>query len=994
MEKLMSITAEQRRKLALILYTLLLLAIIAPLSLAQEPQYPWQKALETQLNQISGAQDVVVVHLGIRDRDEEAYHVAEIFSEALGHPVIALPSYSGDPTQDLHRAVTQYFDSHTYPVHFEKAWEQIVSRGHSIVGTVFHSGAGIPANTERGNLISFIDPHPGKVTGNMVFVTTDLKGLTKKDFAQVGIQCVQVGTEDLVSWATKPAARYIPFGEYLGPPATALGWALKGPAAIGKDLSKHALLSRQDEVIKALQEAPSAEPVPSEAGGIDLSTLELRYLSEYQEEPLYVLGAALRGSPAEPGQGIDLERASELSWNSLFVWLALPDHTFWVNLNPVEPNRIVDRELGKTDIGRILLEADLQMKKDIGGLIHPQNSALGRQFWDKLWDRVLSKVSATGQTQIAIPITFRVWIVPGEVTVWASEESIYIVDAYMDVKLESEYLVGIDKTYLSPPGTQVMGDPEIQKYAEGLLKEMILPALVREVNTGPQYRELQQVFYSRVLAEWYKKKHRSPRRAFGNIVGQGNVDPWQSRKEWSAQKIFERYIQSLQNKEFDITEETETVEGQYIIRTLRQYVFGGVDFAKIPMTEISYEELLARNPGLNERLFDALLTPTGQWGDERWIGGLYVAGVPEIQPAEVVWSEVPSELLAIPEEEAKIKKLTELIRTPWNASLPEDEQFVLSPQVVGNRVFFSVWGKEGPKLKPKYIEVTEDQMLTSKDRVRNILSFLPFITKVDIFVALRENPQRLQKILASEDALPDKGVLLVADGAVEDIKYQEVFPRMRIVRSPDLELDRILTNIRALTDTRINRENTVIINGVPHDPNELGALGIEQKWEVWDGVKEKWDNVISKHGFTQLGGTAEDVREALTTVPNVLVIVAHADGQTIFFPDGSKLSVKNLDEIEDEIRRNQPTVIVIGCEVAKVEEDFVSFGRKLIEVGAKGVVAPPYEIEAESTLLDKLLKYSEEDSILDALYRATEEMKIKGFENLVMRDVENELISG
>ena len=620
---------RQWQKPVLILCTFLLLVVMAPLSSAQELGYPWEKALETQLNQLSSPQDVYVVHLGIRDRDEEAYHVAQTLSEMLGRPAIALPSYLGDPTHDLRWAVTQYFDSHTYPVHFEKAWERIVSRGHRIVGTVFHSGAGIRANTERDSLVAFINSHPGKVTGNMVFVTTDLKGLTIKDFARVGIQCVQVGKEDLVSWATKPAARYIPFGEYLGPPATALGWAMKGPAVIGRDLSEHALLSRQDEVINALQEPSPAVSALYEAGGIDLSTLELRYLSEYQEEPLYVLGAALRGTPAEPGQGIDLERASELSWNSLFIWLALPNHAFWVNLNPAEPDRIIDSEFGKTDAGRILLEADFQMKKDIGRLIHPQNSALGRQFWDKLWEHVLSKVSATGQTQIAIPVTFRVWIVPGEVTVWANEESIYIVDAHMDVKLESEHLAGIDKTYLSLPGTQVMGDPEIQKYTEGLLKEMILPALVREVNTGPQYRELQQVFYSRIIAEWYKKRHRSPQRAFGNIIGQGSADPWQSREEWSAQAIFKRYLQSLENKEFDITEETETVSGQYIIKTVRRYVFGGVDFTEILMTEISYEELLVRNPGLNEELFDALLTPTGHWGENRWIGGTYVAGIPE-----------------------------------------------------------------------------------------------------------------------------------------------------------------------------------------------------------------------------------------------------------------------------------------------------------------------------------------------------------------------------
>lgn len=210
------------------LATLLILLSLESPSLAQQP-YPWERALNTQLEWLRESyrglpQDIVVVHLGITDRDEQAYQIAKSLSEVLGRPVIALPSYLGDPKQDLRKAVVQYYNSQTYPVHFEKAWEQIITNGHRIVGTVFHSGAGIRANTERSNLIAFIKDNPTKVTGNMVFVTTDLKGLTRKEFAQVGINAVQIGKEDLVSWVTKPAARYIPFGEYLGPVSTTLGW--------------------------------------------------------------------------------------------------------------------------------------------------------------------------------------------------------------------------------------------------------------------------------------------------------------------------------------------------------------------------------------------------------------------------------------------------------------------------------------------------------------------------------------------------------------------------------------------------------------------------------------------------------------------------------------------------------------------------------------------------------------------------------------------------
>jgi len=157
---------------------------------------------------------------------------------------------------------------------------------------------------------------------------------------------------------------------------------------------------------------------------------------------------------------------------------------------------------------------------------------------------------------------------------------------------------------------------------------MILPALNREVNTGPQYQDLRQVFYSRIIAEWYKTKHVN-RAAFERIIEEKNVDAWQSRDKWSAQDIFARYVKSFNDKEFDVPEESETVSGQYTLKMTKRYIFGGVDFTSVPFKEISREELVKRNPAVNEQLFNALLTPTGQWGDARWIGGTYVGRIAE-----------------------------------------------------------------------------------------------------------------------------------------------------------------------------------------------------------------------------------------------------------------------------------------------------------------------------------------------------------------------------
>jgi hypothetical protein len=100
-----------KAKFFLSLATLLTLLSLESPSLAQQ-HYPWETALKKQLEQFNKnyggrPQDIVVVHLGITNREEQAYRIAESLSESLGRPVIALPSYSGNPKDDLRKTVVQ-----------------------------------------------------------------------------------------------------------------------------------------------------------------------------------------------------------------------------------------------------------------------------------------------------------------------------------------------------------------------------------------------------------------------------------------------------------------------------------------------------------------------------------------------------------------------------------------------------------------------------------------------------------------------------------------------------------------------------------------------------------------------------------------------------------------------------------------------------------------------------------------------------------------------
>ena len=63
-------------------------------------------------------------------------------------------------------------------------------------------------------------------------------------------------------------------------------------------------------------------------------------------------------------EGLELKNSSQALLNYFLIGVALPDDKFWVNLRPDSEDNIIDSELAKTDVGKIFLEADLQLKKD------------------------------------------------------------------------------------------------------------------------------------------------------------------------------------------------------------------------------------------------------------------------------------------------------------------------------------------------------------------------------------------------------------------------------------------------------------------------------------------------------------------------------------------------------------------------------------------------------------------------------------------------------
>ena len=180
-------------------------------------------------------------------------------------------------------------------------------------------------------------------------------------------------------------------------------------------------------------------------------------------------------------------------FNYFLIGLALPNDTFWVNLRPDAPENIIDPLLEKTDIGKIFLEADLQLKKDTASLTSPQNPE-GKAYWDKLYKKA---GELFGTENITIPTITRPWIVPNEVIVRETEDSAYIYKATLKVMLEADYLKSSQlsagqKAAVGPPIAQAAFSSqqynfkdsrlkELNEYSSQIIRETIIPKLTREL---------------------------------------------------------------------------------------------------------------------------------------------------------------------------------------------------------------------------------------------------------------------------------------------------------------------------------------------------------------------------------------------------------------------------------------------------------------------------------------------------------------------------------
>ena len=265
-------------------------------------------------------------------------------------------------------------------------------------------------------------------------------------------------------------------------------------------------------------------------------------------------------------QNKELETITKTLLNYFFIGITLPNDTFWVNLRPDSPDNIIDSLLAQTDIGKVFLEADLQLKKDTALATSPQTPE-GKLYWDKLYKKA---EELFGSENITIPTLTRPWIVPSEIIIRETKDNAYIYKATLKVMLEQDYLK-------NSPLYNFKDDrlKQLNEYSSQLIRQMILPKLTKEINTSKRYASLRQVYYSLILARWFKARFYGKGGLYTRLIDKKELKGLTSQVPSSKNTYFKEYQRSFKEGEYNLKERISNLYGQ----TIRSYFSEGLILA-------------------------------------------------------------------------------------------------------------------------------------------------------------------------------------------------------------------------------------------------------------------------------------------------------------------------------------------------------------------------------------------------------------------------------
>jgi hypothetical protein len=283
------------------------------------------------------------------------------------------------------------------------------------------------------------------------------------------------------------------------------------------------------------------------------------------------------GNSQLTAQDPNLRKESEKLIKYFFAALTLPEKDVWVNLSPYEKDRIVPQVTGETEMGRDMLAEDYILKQITASLIYPEKG-LGKDFWNKIYTEAYQRF---GTTQIPVNTFNKVWIVADKASVYEARDTVLVVDSHLKVMLEEDYLA--TQKHQSPTRRNNLGSE--------VVRQIVLPALEKEVNEGKNFANLRQIFHSLILAKWYKETLKTA--LLNQVYSNKNKTAGLSFPNTSVgnpQYIYQQYIKAYKKGVFNyIKEDIDQATKEPLAR---KYFSGGITSAAMIVRKATVNEAM------------------------------------------------------------------------------------------------------------------------------------------------------------------------------------------------------------------------------------------------------------------------------------------------------------------------------------------------------------------------------------------------------------------
>jgi nucleoside diphosphate kinase/uncharacterized Fe-S cluster-containing radical SAM superfamily protein len=593
--------------------------------------------------------------------------------------------------------------------------------------------------------------------------------------------------------------------------------------------------------------------------------------------------------------------------------LTVPEREMWVNLSPYEAHRIIPEGFGRTLMGRDLLVLDYMLKQLSASLMYPDGD-IGEQFWDSVYSKALDQF---GTTDIPVDTFNKIWIVPASADIYEHEQGALILDSSLKVMLEEDYLAQEANRGRTDHGLGDVQAGDLRGFTHvtaQVVREVILPQIEHEVNTGTTFAPLRQIFSSMILASWYKDalKESYLMKAYGDQSKTGGLETDAAYQ----QEVYGQYVDAFKQGVYDIIKEDYDPVAQEFVA--KKYFSGGVGFEKTrDVVNVQTDNHYLKKILTDLQTEGSIISTESQqtFVELKTIDALrevYQGLVDDIDRGEVTLVVMKPNTITEGKEQAVIDFYTQRLGMDMILGPKMD----LSEQTV-DTVYGDVHGS-----KPFYPQL-KNFMLSGPVRlafVRKNTQLWPSQSGQEAWQVSKQNIQTLRLQLAGEDLLDETENYVHTTGPEPDIGYPKASERIKREAEAVLEQD-------------INNSNDITVQ-IRHEREHLPKMA-----EMLAPYKEELDGLLDDY-FHALDDEDRSRQAELEDRIGEIVDAANVDRDIAAIAEAGDFSQADTLTVED----------FQGLESGAVYEEYLDKAKRAI---VEGDYVPEFLFAGKATRLNK-----------------------------------------